>query len=136
MKTFKELREETCDLVTKQDIRELEKFADALLNKFGVEIDFTKHFGDRFMDDRNKPCIKISELVAFFKKINLNKGKKLKKHKDQQVLLKDIQSKLNMPVVIEVDKSGKIDVVFKTIMRKKGFKTSNPILKYEGKDVI
>ena len=131
MKTFKELVEENCSVVTASQIKELEKFADALLNKFGVDIEFSRHFSDRMSDDRNNPCIKIDELVKFFKKINLNKGKKLKKHKDMEVVLKDIQTKLNMPVVIDVDRSGKLDVTFKTIMRKKGFKSSSPIIKYD-----
>ena len=44
------------------DVVGLEKFADRILKKYGVDIEFTKHFVDRINDPRNSPEIKVSEL--------------------------------------------------------------------------
>jgi len=65
-----------------------------------------------------------------FKKIAKNKGKDIKKHGDEEAVLKDMQSDLNLPVVVNF-KDGEFEVVNKTIMRKKGFKTTSPEINYE-----
>lgn len=116
--------------VTQSQIRDLEKFADRLLNKFDIDIEFTRHFADRMNDARNKPAITIGELQRFFKKVAANKGKRIKKHGNAEAVLKDMQSDLNLPVVVNW-KNGEFEVVNKTIMRKKGFKTSSPVVQYE-----
>ena len=116
--------------VTQQQLNDLEKFADRLLNKFDIDIEFTRHFKDRMNDARNKPAITVSELQQLFKKIADNKGKRIKKHGNAEAVLKDIQSDLNLPVVVNW-KNGEFEVVNKTIMRKKGFKTTSPVVQYE-----
>jgi len=117
--------------VTAKQISDLEKFGDRLLDKFGVDIEFSKHFADRMNDDRNKPEIKVAEIQALFKKIARKKAVNIKKHKNSEVVLKDIQKDLNLPVAIKTGKDGELDVVHKTIMRKKNFKTPNPVVQYE-----
>ena len=117
--------------VSQKELQDLEKFADRLLNKFDVDIEFTRHFADRMNDKRNKPAITIAELQRLFKKMADNKGKKIKKHGNSEAILKDMQSDLNLPVVINW-KNGEFEVVNKTIMRKKAFKSPDPELKYEG----
>lgn len=117
--------------VTQKQIKDLEVFADRLLNKFGIDVEFTRHFADRMNDARNNPEIKISELQQLFKKIAKNKGKNLKQNPDTEVVLKDIQKDLNLPVVINYNrKDDDFEVVNKTIMRKKNFSTSNKTIKY------
>ena len=122
--------------VTQAQLKDLEKFADRLLNKFNVDIEFTKHFADRMNDDRNKPAIKISELQAFFKKIAKVKAKNIKAHVNSEVVLKDLQKDLNLPVAINLDKQGDIEVTHKTIMRKKNFTTPNQVIQYEEKNEL
>ena len=117
--------------VTSKELADLEKFGDRLLNKFDIDIEFTKHFADRMNDKRNKPSITVAELQRLFKKIARNKGKNIKKHGDSEAVLKDIQSDLNLPVVVDF-KNGEFEVTNKTIMRKKDFKTKDPVLRYEG----
>lgn len=125
--SFKEFNED----VTQRQISDLEKFADRLLDKFGVDVEFTRHFADRMNDDRNNPKISISELQRFFKKVAKNKAQDIKKLGDSQAVLKDIQADLNLPVVINYDKAkNEFELVNKTIMRKKDFKTPNKIVKY------
>ena len=120
------------DNVTIKQIKDLEIFADRLLNKFDIDIEFTKHFADRMNDSRNNPEIKIAELQQLFKKIAKQKGTNIKKNPNAEVVLKDIQKDLNLPVVIKYMKDrDEFEVVNKTIMRKKNFSTSNKTIEYK-----
>jgi len=120
------------DNVTIKQIKDLEIFADRLLNKFDIDIEFTKHFADRMNDSRNNPGIKIAELQQLFKKIAKQKGSNIKKNANAEVVLKDIQKDLNLPVVIKYMKDrDEFEVVNKTIMRKKNFSTSNKTIEYK-----
>ena len=127
-KKYKQMFGET---VTTNQLSDLEKFGDRLLDKFGIDISFSRHFADRMNDDRNKPEIKVSELQGLFKKIAKKKAVNIKKYPNAEVVLKDIQKDLNLPIAIKVDKDGTLDVVHKTIMRKKNFTTTSPVIKYE-----
>ena len=124
------LNEETqCALITQSDIRELEKFADGLLKDYGIDVEFTRHFGDRMSDERNSPCINVKELKDFFRKVYANKGIKIKGNRGIEAILKDMQKSLNMPVVIDY-KNGEVELTFKTIMRKKNFTSPNKVISY------
>lgn len=121
----------TCDLVTRQQIREFEKFVDRMFDKFGIDFGFSNHFRERISDSRNNPCITMKEIANLIKKIYARQGKSLKKYPDAQVVLKDIQSDLNIPVVVDYDSNkDEFEVRAKTIMRKKNFSTPNPVIKY------
>jgi hypothetical protein len=124
------LLENECAIYSSEQIKNLEKFADNLLDKFGVDIEFTKHFGDRMGDSRNVPCIKISELQQLFKKIEKDKANKIKATKDSEAVLVDLQKELNLPFVIEIDDNDEFVIRFKTILRKRDFKTPNVKIKY------
>lgn len=134
MKTFTQFlldeEQNACALISQADIRELEKFADRLLEKYKIDIEFTKHFGERMSDDRNRPCITLKELQDFFRKVYANQGMKIKNTNDDQAVLRDIQKDLNMPVVLDFNRGGELEVRFKTIMRKKNFSTPNRVIKY------
>ena len=116
--------------VTQKQLSDLEKFADRLLDKFGIDIEFTRHFADRMNDERNKPAISIAELQRVFKKIAKNKAKNIRQNPDIEAVLKDIQADLNLPIVINYDsEKDEYEVVNKTIMRKKNFGTSSKVIK-------
>lgn len=116
--------------VSQKQINDLEKFADRILAKFDIDVEFTRHFVDRMNDKRNSPEIKVAELQKLFKKIQKNKGKNIKGNAGIEAVLKDISSDLNLPVVIKT-KGDEIELVNKTIMRKKDFKTPSKVIKYE-----
>ena len=117
--------------VTQKQISDLEKFADRLLDKFGVDVEFTRHFADRMNDERNKPAISVAELQKLFKKIAKNKAKDIKQNANSEAVLKDMQADLNLPVVIKFNRDKEeFEVVNKTIMRKKNFATSNKVITY------
>lgn len=122
-----------CDLITFNDIRELEKEFDKKFAQFSIDFRFTRHFADRASDSRNKPCITFQELKDLFNRIYMNRkqGRKIfSRWPDMEVVLKDVRNNVNIPFAIEYDKSkDEFDVIAKTIMRKKDFKTSGPIIK-------
>lgn len=117
--------------ITKVDLKQVEAFADKIFSKVGIDVEFTKHFLERANDKRNDKDITVAELTRLFKQTYKKHGKKIPAlGKDAQAVLNDTQTELNLPFVLKWDeKSQEFDLVSKTIMRKKDFKTSNPKLK-------
>ena len=116
--------------VTQKQLADLEKFADRLLAKFDVDVEFTRHFADRMNDSRNKPAVTIAELQRLFKKIAKNKAKNIRQNPDSEAVIKDLQTDLNLPVVINYDRNkDEFEVINKTIMRKKDFGTTSKVFK-------
>jgi len=117
--------------ITKVDLKQVEAFADKIFAKVGIDVEFTKHFLQRANDKRNGKEINIAELTRLFKQTYKKYGKKIPKlGDDAQAVLNDTQTDLNLPFVLKWDeKSQEFDLISKTIMRKKEFKTSNPKLK-------
>jgi len=130
-KKTKEMQKED---VTQREINDLEKFADRILKKYGVDIEFTRHFVDRMNDTRNSPAIKVSELQKFFKKIQRNKATNIINNPDIEAVLKDMSTNLNLPVVIK-KKGNEFEVTNKTIMRKPNFSTTSKVFKYESYEI-
>ena len=116
---------------TQKDVNDLEKFADRILAKYGIDVEFTRHFVDRLNDPRNSPAIKVSELQKFFKKIQRNKGRNILTNPDTEAVLKDMSTNLNLPVVIKTKGDDSFEVTNKTIMRKKDFRTTSKVINYE-----
>ena len=117
--------------VTKSDLDQLERYADRLFGAVGIDVEFTKHFLDRVNDVRNKMQITSAELTRLFKQSYRKFGKVIKKlGPDAQAVLSDMKTDINMPFVLNL-KGGELELVAKTVMRKKDFKTSNPKLAFE-----
>lgn len=119
------------DRVSKSDLNQLEKILDRLFNHVGLDIEFTRHFLDRVNNPRNKEQITFQELHQLFTKTYAKFGKQLSKmNAGYQGVLDDIQDDINIPFVLKWDKKkGMIDLISKTVLRKKGFRTSNRIFK-------
>jgi len=132
MLSFKHhLTEAQCDLIGMKQIQQFEKVVDQLFKKFDIDFKFTRHFADRMSDERNNPCITLKELAEFIKKIYAKQGKSLKGIAGAEAVVKDIQKDLNIPVAVTYDqRNDEFDVVMKTIMRKKNFKTPNKVISY------
>tara|TARA_R110000772_G_scaffold426_3_gene1531 strand:- start:2583 stop:2990 length:408 start_codon:yes stop_codon:yes gene_type:complete len=117
--------------ITKTDLDQIEKYADKLFAKVGIDVEFTRHFLDRVNDERNKKQITTAELTRLFKQTYAKHGKKIAQlGPDAEGVIKDMRTDLNMPFVLNL-KNGELDLVAKTIMRKKNFKTPNPELAVE-----
>jgi hypothetical protein len=125
--------DDTCVIITVAHMKAFEQFVDKMFDKFDIDFDFTKHFRERISDTRNDPCINLKEIADTIKKIytKYKHGEKtLSKYIDAEVVLKDMQNDLNMPIAIEYNrKDNEIEVIAKTIMRKKNFRTPNPEIK-------
>lgn len=119
--------EEIHEEVTQSDLKKIEQYADKLFNAVGVDVAFTRHFLDRVNDERNKKEITSDELTVLFKKTYDKHGKKIPKlGPDAEAVINDMQSDINMPFVLKWDRdSEQLDLVAKTVMRKKNFMTSN-----------
>ena len=47
--------------ITKTDLDQIEKYADKLFAKVGIDVEFTRHFLDRVNDERNRKQTSILE---------------------------------------------------------------------------
>ena len=123
--------------ITQKDLDKLEVYADKLFKAVGIDVEFTKHFLERVNDERNKKQINMIELIRLFRISRKKHGKKIAKlGPDAEAVIEDMVTDINMPFVLRWDnKSQELDLVAKTIMRKKGFKTSNLTLTLEEKPV-
>lgn len=128
---MKQLKQIIMEKLTKSDLYTIEDFADRLLSKWGIDVEFTRHFLDRVNDERNGEDIRMGELKSIFQKMNdKHVIDKVTDDVDIEAVLRDIQSKINMPFVIDLvynnrTKRKEFVVTFKTVMRKKDFRTSN-----------
>jgi hypothetical protein len=113
--------------IKQAELNTLEKFLDKLFAEVGIDVEFTKHFLDRVNDRRNKTQITVSELTALFKEVFKKFGKRIGSlSSGAEAVLRDMQSKISLPFVIELDKKkGELDLVAKTVIRKPDFKTRN-----------
>ena len=129
MKNFKQHLAEQA--VSMKQMKDFEKVVDQLFKKFDMDFNFTRHFGDRMGDDRNNPEITLKELAELIKKIYKKEGKSIKGVAGAEAVIKDMQKDLNIPLAVTYDqRNDEFDVVMKTIMRKKNFKTPNKIIRY------
>jgi len=120
------------DSITRADLNRLEKELDALFSSVNIDIGtFGKHFIDRVNDPRNKKDITIPELKSVFVKLFRQHKKKLSvlKINDQKVL-NDIFSELNIPFLVKFNKKEQeLSIISKTVMRKTNFKTPDEKIK-------
>jgi|TARA_B110000438_G_C15640960_1_gene575282 hypothetical protein len=122
MKTFKQFTED----VSKSDLDQVEKYADRLFAAVGIDIEFTRHFLDRVNDERNKKPITSAELIRLFRLTYKKYGKKIAKmNPDAEAVITDMETDVNMPFVLNLDRNKMLDLVAKTVMRKKNFKTKD-----------
>ena len=118
--------------IKKSDLDQLEKYADRLFAAVGIDVEFTRHFLDRVNDRRNQIQITPAELTRLFKQSFKKYGKVISKlGPDAEGVITDMRTDINMPFVIDL-KGGQLELVAKTVMRKKNFKTSNQKLAFEG----
>ena len=117
--------------ITKSDLDQLERYADKLFAAVGIDVEFTRHFLDRVNDERNRKQITTAELTRLFKQSYKKFGKKIAQlGLDAEIVINDMKTDVNMPFALNL-KGGELELVAKTIMRKKDFKTRNPKTAFE-----
>ena len=119
--------------ISKQELNQIESTLDKLFSKLDLDVEFTKHFLDRVNDARNGKQITPEELIAVYDSLYKKHGVKLSKQDDEiEELVKSISTDINIPLNIDYNfRTKKIELTAKTIMRKKNFQSSNPVLKVE-----
>ena len=120
--------------LTQADINQLEVFADKLFAKVGIDVEFTRHFLDRVNDERNKKPITMAELTRLFKQEFKRYGKPIAQMgPGQEAVMKDLQTDINLPFALQYDRANnELDLIAKTVMRKKDFKTPDREFPVEG----
>jgi len=120
--------------ITQRQLDALEVGIDRLFANLGIDIEFTRHFLDRVNDSRNQTQITIRELGVLFVKEYKRWGPRISGMKyDDEAVMTDLSSDINIPVVVNKDGDEK-DLVAKTVMRKKKFRTPDPQLTVEDDD--
>jgi hypothetical protein len=119
------------DKITQTDLNNIERYADSLFKKIKVDVEFTKHFKDQINNKRNKKQITFTEMVSIFRRTFKKFGFKISNLPDgAEKVLADMLSDINMPFVMVWDnRNQEFDLIAKTVMRKKGFKSSNEKLR-------
>ena len=114
------------EFVSRKDLDQVERYADKLFAAVGIDVEFTRHFLDRVNDERNKKPISTAELIRLFRLSYKKHGKRIPKlGAKAQAVIHDMETDINMPFVLNIDRKGELELVAKTVMRKKDFKTSN-----------
>ena len=121
--------------ISMSQLNQVEKHLDKIWAKVGIDVEFTKHFHDRVNDARNKKPISTAEVIKIFRQVYRKFGKHIASLPDGvNVLFKDMQTDINVPVVLRYDNKNKeIDMISKTVMRKKDFKSSTKKYSVESK---
>ena len=118
--------------VKKSDLDQIERYADRVFAAVGIDVEFTRHFLDRVNDARNIKQITPSELTRLFKQSFKKYGKKISKlGDDAQAVINDMKTNINVPFVLNKTRGGELELVAKTVMRKKNFSTSNTKMSFE-----
>ena len=122
------------EAITSVDLDQLETFADKLFAKVGIDVEFTRHFLDRVNDARNVKPITMAELTRLFKQEFKRYGKPIAQMgPGQEAVMKDLQTDINLPFALQYDRdNNELDLIAKTVMRKKDFKTPDREFPVEG----
>ena len=113
--------------ITQSQLDGLEAQIDKAFGNLGIDVNFTRHFIDRVNDTRNKTPISIEELARLFAKEYKRWGKPIAQMgPDKEAVLKDLESDINIPFVMKWDReNNELDMIAKTVMRKKNFQTKD-----------
>ena len=109
--------------VSQSQLNQVEKYLDKLLDKVGIDVEFTRHFMDRVNDARNNKPINTAELIKIYREVYKKYGKQISQlSRGTEIVLRDMDTDINVPVVLKWD-GKEFDMIAKTVMRKKNFKS-------------
>lgn len=114
--------------ITRAQLKIIEQYADALFAEHGIDVEFQNlykgtHFLDRLNDPRNESPVTVEDLKGLFRKVSKRYGDKLgMESPGAQGVLKDMATNVNVPFLLKWDdRDRELDLIPKTIMKKRGF---------------
>ena len=119
--------------ITKRELNQIEVYVDKLYSAVGVDVEFTRHFLERLNDPRNVRDITPAEVIRLFREAYKKHGKKIARlGANAEAVIKDMTTDINMPFVIKYDRrNGELDLIAKTVMRKKSFRTPDQVFVHD-----
>ena len=126
MKTFKDFQDEAGKMSLDQKLDVLQLSLNRIGGRFGVHIQLSKHFNTR-IHVRNYSD--VDSIKVMFEKL-LDKHLDLVKQmaqNEEEAVVRDAAHQINIPIVVKPN--GKfIQIIAKTILQKKDFKTHSPLV--------
>jgi hypothetical protein len=121
------------ETITRDQLENMKEYLRYMYGFLNIETKFPTHFLDRVNDERNGKPISIEELTRLFQKEYEEHGDEIKRlPRDSQVVLRDLLTKISVPIAIDKNPKTKASTVFgKTAMRKDNFATNSMVLKVE-----
>ena len=115
--------------ISNSGLKKIEDYLDDLFKSLHIDIEFSNHFLDRVNDPRNSEEIKPEEIVSTFTRLYKKHGRGLTNYnKEAEAVIRNLNNDINVPFVIRVDKNrNEIQLIGKTIMRKKNYSTTNRV---------
>lgn len=117
------------EFISSTQLKVVQKFVDKYFSQIGLDLQFTAHFLDRLNDPRNGDDITLEELIQIFVKAYKTLPILKTLTADQQAVLNDTSTFINVPFIIKYHPKRGLEMVAKTIMRKKNFGSPDPILR-------
>ena len=127
--------------ITPKQLSDTRKSVNKQFSSLGMLVDLqTRHFKKRIDDTRNTKPISSAELIGVFKRAAkkwksknftdtiLNTVDPVTGNKDNQAVIYDKQTDINVAAVLNTTRSRTPEFVVKTILRKKEFSTRSPRL--------
>ena len=127
--------------ITPKQLSDTRKSVNKQFSSLGMLVDLqTRHFKKRVDDTRNTKPISSAELIGVFKRAAkkwksknftdtiLNTVDPITGNKDNQAVIYDKQTDINVAAVLNTTRSKTPEFVVKTILRKKEFSTRSPRL--------
>ena len=127
--------------ITPKQLSDTRKSVNKQFSSLGMSVDLqTRHFKKRVDDTRNVKPISSAELIGVFKRAArkwksknftdtiLNTIDPVTGTKDNQAVIYDKQTDINVAAVLDITSSRKPEFIVKTIFRKKEFGTRSPRL--------
>jgi len=112
------------------DLQKAELAIDVMFRDIGLDVEFTRHFKNRVLDDGSEARdtdVTARELFRAFNALKIQYGDQLLKARNDPkefvAILKDASTNLNIPFVIDYDKiyNGLHKLTATTLMRKRNF---------------
>ena len=118
------------EFISKGELKQVERKLDKIFNEIGMDVEFTHHFWERVNDKRNGKDIEPEELIDLYVRTYKKYGRKLPNWRpESEAVLHSFNTDINVPFVLHYNKKTKeLEMIAKTVMRKKDFKSNTPKL--------